>query len=318
MSAGGNLKAVALWFAMLGLVLSACEFPVPQSSEERAAAAAAKEREALKYIAPELQDERIDFALLRSDANCGPDFNPPANTQVWSAHYVVDGKLGKNCFGRISSVLVDAWRELVAVTPPAHLDKLGLFVGYSNVAEIDADESYVGFARRDGAFAQIGQILIDIDHAFADPEYLTKTLVHEMGHILSVDAAEWSYLAEGERCLGYVRNRSCFNKDSMMQQWVDDFWGDNAKSLDPDEIPTREAGRFRCKLDDGFWNMYSASSPVEDFAESYAAFVLRAEPNSERQQARHEWFESQQTFVEARERSTQFGRGPRTWRAECG
>ncbi len=256
----------------------------------------------------DVTDDRIDFNLTRNDVNCSQAWLSGPDTTVLSAHYVVDGKLGARCFGRTSAVLVDAWKMTAHITPPRHLTELGLFVGYTNTEEIDSSDSYVAYASELGWRANAATISVDLDFAFEREGQLVLTMIHEIGHVVTMARSEAARLQPGSSCLTFQRHDTCFFPHAMMTDWVTTFWTDaQLAQIDPEAKPTESTGLARCENDDGFWNSYSASTPIEDVAEAYSLYVIGYEPTTPGQQARHDWFAKQPEFREARERAQLLG-----------
>lgn len=257
--------------------------------------------------APEDVPNAIDFTLRRGDIDCHPAGTTRlTNTRVVSVHYVVSGNLAARCYGRTNAALVDAWKVLASLTPPDHADHVGVFVAYTNTLETKPESSIVGIASSMGWYANDAQISVDIDYAFNDEDELASTLVHEMGHVLANSRSQT--IAPTEPCTGLVIRRVCYRADSFFVEWVALFWGnDMLAQVDETATPTFEAGIARCEANPGFMNSYAASSPSEDFAESYSAFVLDVAVENADQQARLDWFASKPAFAAARDHARASG-----------
>ena len=96
-----------------------------------------------------------------------------------------------------------------------------------------------------------------------------------------------------------------------MARWVADFWDPSElASIDPMDEPGVEDGAGRCADDPGFFGSYAATTPEEDFAEAFSAYVFRLAPENQEQQVRLDWFAAESTMAEYRERATAAGIGP--------
>jgi hypothetical protein len=275
--------------------------------------------EAAEYAAPSLLDPRIDLTLTRADVDCSEDnMGGGEDTRTVTAHFVVDGKLGKACLGPTNTTLVEAWKQLVAIATPNQLRDVAIFSGYSNNDPIPAENSSIGYAKLLAPGFHSSTIAIDLDHAFSNQARLAQTLTHEMGHVMTFTYGTWTPMRASDRCLGFARNSICFNADSMMQAWVDQFWGDDAHEIDWSVSPVIADGIARCRIDPSFLTPYAATNPLEDLAESYEAYVLREDIHTPQQQAKMDFFGDYPEAVEARARATQLGFGPYPLADHCG
>jgi hypothetical protein len=96
------------------------------------------------------------------------------------------------------------------------------------------------------------------------------TIVHELGHILSLNMSELSNIEE-EKCLNYYTNEGCANTDSYLNLFVKKFW--NKSDLAQNKKENSEFGSSLFNKSN-FVTEYSATNPVEDVAESFAYFVI--------------------------------------------
>lgn len=100
-------------------------------------------------------------------------------------------------------------------------------------------------------------------------ELASETLVtylHEYAHFLSLNQTQIDYWADEERCKSlYLADSGCFYKDAYLTNFYKQFW---------------ESGGYG-ELDDFYVSTYAMSSPEEDFAESFAHFILTQLPNGD-------------------------------------
>lgn len=126
-----------------------------------------------------------------------------------------------------------------------------------------------------------------------NPISLTKTLVHEFGHLLTLNTGQleadgkYSYV---ERpgvgvCPQYSTRDGCTDPDSYLNQFYLKFW----RGIYPEWYENvYQGGRgldwglvsgFYRRYPDQFNTTYSAASPEEDMAEAFAVFILNPQPN---------------------------------------
>jgi hypothetical protein len=96
-----------------------------------------------------------------------------------------------------------------------------------------------------------------------------------------------------------------------MAAWIDRFWKpDDLARVDPDEDVGIDDGADLCAADPSFLGPYAASTPEEDFAESFAAFVYQVEAPTPEVQEKLDWLADQPGLAEFRDRAVAAGRGP--------
>ena len=138
---------------------------------------------------------------------------------------------------------------------------------------------------------------VDILDAGSDDE-LTYTLIHEQGHLLTLNAKqvplseqifkfpgnETVYRQEVDACPQYFTGEGCSEPDSYINQFYDRFWTylyEEWEQIDLEgDRDTRRAllEDFYRTYKDQFLSDYAPTSPVEDIAESWAFFVLSPRP----------------------------------------
>lgn len=106
-----------------------------------------------------------------------------------------------------------------------------------------------------------------------------ETLLHEFGHILSLNETQMDNHAEGTLQL----DEGVLAKRSYLNRFYQRFW----RKLEEEWSQARDDSEFEDALFDfylahenEFLNDYAATSPSEDFAETFAQFILREQPTS--------------------------------------
>lgn len=158
-----------------------------------------------------------------------------------------------------------------------------------------------------------GNHLAAVSPTFPDPEHwslrvdildtksyyeLTYTLIHEQGHLLTLNAKqvppsdnifkfpgnETVYQQEVDACPQYFAGEGCSEPDSYINQFFSRFWpylynewGQINLENDKDTRHTLLEDFYRMYKDQ-FLSDYAPTSPVEDIAESWAFFVLSPKP----------------------------------------
>jgi len=134
-----------------------------------------------------------------------------------------------------------------------------------------------------------------------DPEDLTFTLIHEFGHLLTLNTTQVMpsqaifdepdsdsvYEREAQACQNYFPGEGCSHEGSYIHLFVDRFWDDiydewlKIDALENEERYNDRLDRFYEKYQDQFVTNYAPVSPEEDIAESWAYFVLKPKPAGE-------------------------------------
>jgi len=260
----------------------------------------------------------VDFELTRDDIDCEEeDLSAYDETTFLVAHVVVDGNLGAPCFGIPDSRLIDSWEILAAITPSGQLHDLGLFGGYVSSEE---DETTLAFVNSLDYEGSIYQMSINLNEAEADPDELRLTMAHEFTHVFTALSTQIDRYTLPNDCGTWDNGDGCYLEDSLMWAWIERFWGGSyIDDYDPYDIPTTSGGEARCRIDSGFLGPYSASSPEEDFAESFSAFVFRLDVDTPGLQAKMDWFAQQPGLVEFQDLAIEAGYEPqRNYFDPCG
>ncbi len=188
---------------------------------------------------------------------------------IETVYAVVDGALAGVCFGEPSTVLVSAWLELVSVTPDDDRMLLAYFAGFDGGRDTLAfttpvDDDYEQFV-----------VAIDLVASAEDPAELRLTMVHEFAHAITQSPDQLDVAADPDACTTYYNGAGCFRPGSYLDGWIDAFWTEQDLREQPaDGSADEAAGAERCSIDPRFLGAYAASSPEEDFAESFSAFVF--------------------------------------------
>lgn len=220
---------------------------------------------------------------------------------VFETSYRVDnGRLGELCVGTKDDRLQRLWEKVEVLTPPQHL---------KYVTELSTFREHPTQSRGAAAFTQQvsaypRRFRLSFNAASERDEAFEWVIVaHEYGHVLANRGKQTQpLLHRHDRCAGYFANNTCWRNGSLIDEWVKKFWTqEQINSLQAVDRPLAQQGR--CDHDAGFITRYAASSPNEDFAESFAAMVLGHQPNNEQEQARIDWLASVPELRQFRDRA---------------
>ena len=115
-----------------------------------------------------------------------------------------------------------------------------------------------------------------------DTQDLTMTLIHEYGHVLTLNSAQIT--GGQEACSTYQNQEGCTLPQSYLNIFIDEFWGElmdeylEIDSIQDDNAYYNALDDFYAKYQDQFVTDYAATNPEEDIAESWAYFILHPRP----------------------------------------
>ncbi len=233
-------------------------------------------------------------------AGQGPN-GPPAVVLVT---YPVNGNtLGTPKFGdQVPSDLVPLqqdqaaqqkiWDYFTAIIPEAQRTSIAYYI-------VATDGSGGMLASVEQFSGDSGAWALVVDPADAGkPRDLTFTLLHEFGHLLTLNSSQVKpdqavlqhpndlrvYEREAASCPQYFASGGCSLPDSYINQFFEQFWTDiygqwstvNAARQDSDYLAL--LAHFYRTHASQFVTPYAATSPEEDMAETWASFILNPKP----------------------------------------
>jgi hypothetical protein len=244
----------------------------------------------------------------RDDVDCSPDgLGADDTVSFTTAHYVVNGALGNVCLGEADDRVNQAWDLLATITPTGQLADLGVFTGFESTE--DGDEITLAFVNTLDSDGSLFQMSVNLETYAEDPNEAQLTMAHEFSHVFTSLPSQLDRTVEaGENCETYDNGEGCYLDDSIIFQWIRTFWGDGLiEQVDPLAEATAADGQARCDTSPGFFGAYAASSPEEDFAESFSVYVFDVETLNDEQQERIDWIAAQPGLAEFRDRAEAAG-----------
>ena len=133
-------------------------------------------------------------------------------------------------------------------------------------------------------------------------ESSTELIVHELAHMISYESILGVPLPGSASCHSYFKTRGCPKDNSYLAAFVDDFWGglDLARALklrsDSDALDV--ADTYFELNENQYVSGYAALSPEEDFAESFAQYVMARVPQANTVASEKVWWFDQFTDLQ--------------------
>ena len=106
----------------------------------------------------------------------------------------------------------------------------------------------------------------------------TELIVHELGHVVSLEAVPGKRLRINNSCSSYYERNGCPPLNSYLNEFAEEFWSSEAlqraKSF-ASASDTMQAVEFYYEQNaDKYVTEYAAINPEEDFAETFMYFVM--------------------------------------------
>ncbi len=170
----------------------------------------------------------------------------------------------------------EIWELTKKIIPPNYLSKMSEFMIFAG--EGDGTAGYVFNTATDLSKWQMG-IAIDFAYegGFNAGGELAYTIIHEFGHILTLDNTQVDASVSEDKCENYFVGEGCARTSSYINKtykkgWAD-IWDAFLKVRDAESESASE--EFYNKYRDRFVTGYASTNPGEDIAEVFATFVTR-------------------------------------------
>jgi hypothetical protein len=182
------------------------------------------------------------------------------------------------------------WNYFVAILPADQRRWITKFIIFT-----DGKSNKIAYVRPSPGGASEWTLGADILDS-RNPISLTKTLLHEFGHLLSLNSDQVTesdqYSFTGKQgtasCPQYGTFDGCSNPDSYINSFYQKFWKKiypewfkNVFQASGGDLDWGLVTGFYRRYPDQFNSAYSAASPEEDLAESFSIFVLNPKPDGE-------------------------------------
>lgn len=241
-----------------------------------------------EFDAPSFRRNSIDLqsGAPVDDGAAGSDFDPVCDPDgiarkgtVIAMYPVVDAELRAPCAIDSSGGTVDdsrlraVWQTLSTISPAEVLDDIDLLVGYDRCADCDT----LAFVQMLDEQATVVALAVDVSKVDRDPDGLRVTLVHELAHVLTQrPGRQLNPSASSAACHTHHNGVGCLAGDSYLWAWIREFWTPEMLVALPDDGSGAgpQHASVLCSVNGAFTGTYAATRPDEDFAETFAAFVL--------------------------------------------
>lgn len=187
------------------------------------------------------------------------------------------------------------WVYYAQLIPPEHRQDLTSFIIFT-----DGPDEVMAAVEQDWNDPEKWVLAVDIADA-NNPQELTYTLIHEFGHLLTLNAEQVEpdedifenpddedlYEEAMAACPQYFPGEGCSQPDSYINLFFQRFWVDLYDEWDEINY-VEDDDEYYDALDDFYWEYqdhfvtdYAATNPGEDIAESWTHFVLQPKPEGD-------------------------------------
>jgi hypothetical protein len=163
----------------------------------------------------------------------------------------------------------EIWSLIKKVVPPNYRTKMSEFLIYNG--ETSGSAGFVVQTQQDLSKWKMG---IAINYA-NDQQELTYTVIHEFGHILTLNNDQVDASVTENACQNYFVGEGCAKSDAYINKLQTQFWADIWNEYQTAQNNQSGMEQFYNRHQARFVTQYAATNPGEDIAEVFAVFVTR-------------------------------------------
>jgi len=166
----------------------------------------------------------------------------------------------------------EIWELVKKIVPLEQRKKMGEFLIYNG--ETSGSAGFVIEMEYDLSVWKMG---IAIDYAYlggfnAGGE-LAYTIIHEFGHILTLDNTQLDATITKENCKNYFPGEGCALEASYINELHSNFWNDIWSEYQEATKDAASQQKFYEKYKERYVTQYASTNPAEDIAEVFATFT---------------------------------------------
>jgi len=168
----------------------------------------------------------------------------------------------------------EIWELTKGIIPPNFRSKMSHFMIF--VGATDGVAGYVFQSEDDLSQWEMG-IAIDLAYegGFNAGGELAYTIIHEFGHILTLNNTQIDASVSESDCQEYFPGEGCAKKEAYINKTYKKGWADIWSEFATAQESENDFVNFYVKYEDRFVTSYAAVNPAEDIAEVFTTFVTR-------------------------------------------
>ncbi len=172
------------------------------------------------------------------------------------------------------------WHQIVSLLPNEHLrQNVTRFHLFS-----DGLQDTLAYVKKTDHGSNHWTLAVDrTDYRRLRDYYFTSTMVHEFAHLISLNTDQIAHFQWG--CSSLVTPHGCFKNDAYLNIWYKQFWAGELEDAHHRMVASVEKGfrdnaqeRFYKTYSDSFVSEYASFNVSEDFAETFADYILEDIP----------------------------------------
>ena len=168
----------------------------------------------------------------------------------------------------------EIWDLVKKIVPLNQLEKMSEFMIYNG--DISGSSGYVVQRSQDLSKWQMGiAINYAYDGGFNYKGELAYTIIHEFGHILTLNDNQLNASISKGECNNYFPGEGCANENSYINELYQNYWKDISEEHQNAQNSESEQDTFYNKYSDRFVTNYASTNPGEDIAEVFTFFVTK-------------------------------------------
>ncbi|WP_417785048.1 hypothetical protein [Tenacibaculum sp.] len=170
----------------------------------------------------------------------------------------------------------EIWSLVKKIVPVEQLKKMSEFLIYNG--EVTGSAGFVIEIKRDLSDWKMG---IAINYAYeggfnAGGE-LAYTIIHEFGHVLTLNNTQLDAAVTQENCKNYFPGEGCAFEKSYINELHSKFWNDIWGEYQEAKKDESAQQKFYEKYKERYVTQYASTNPGEDIAEVFATFTTLKE-----------------------------------------
>ena len=166
------------------------------------------------------------------------------------------------------------WDLVKKIVPENQLVKMSEFMIYDG--EVSGSAGYVVDIKTDLSKWQMGiAINYAYDGGFNNGGELAYTIIHEFGHILTLNDTQLNAAITRANCSNYYPGEGCAKSSSYINELFQNYWKDIANEHEQAQNNQTAHQAFYNKYQDRFVTAYASTNPGEDIAEVFTNFVVK-------------------------------------------
>lgn len=168
----------------------------------------------------------------------------------------------------------EVWELVKKIVPTSYLARMSEFMIFSG--ESSGTAGYVFPTSNDLSKWQMG-IAIDFAYegGFNAGGELAYTIIHEFGHILTLDIDQVDASISQSDCTNYFPGEGCAKTDAYINKLHSRYWADIWSEFQTAQDSEEQLEQFYQKHSNRYVTAYASTNPGEDIAEVFATFVTR-------------------------------------------